>query len=273
MYILGAVLEKNQAKVALYDKNYNLLLKKEGTCTDLSKICMDTISEVGVKPADVVYIGIAADGNFNINDVLTDLENNTGIKCISAPVICARTLGEAYISNDIPSLFMLKIDDTVESAVVIDKKIYSGIGKPGDNIAHMVINNGGFECTCGRKGCFEAYASNTGLRRIAALSGVDNADSITHKELFEMNTPAAEQAKKLYVEYLASGITDIINLYQTHELVLDGPFTKVGDTLTAPMIDIINRKQYTKDSPNKCKIRYSDNDDDTVLIGAALLGR
>ena len=82
----------------------------------------------------------------------------------------------------------------------------------------------------------------------------------------------AETAKKLYVDYLASGITNIINLFQPNELVLDGPFTKVGDALMNPMMDIILREQYSRNMPNKCNVRFTNNED-TALIGAALLAR
>lgn len=274
MYIISAVLEKEQSKVALYDKEYKLLLKKDGVFTDLSKLCLDTISEGGIKPADVDYIGVAIDSSLSTPDaVAADIEKNIGIKCCGASLINTRALGEAYMTNDTPSLFMLKVDDTIECGIVIDKTIYSGTHPFDGRVAHMVIKFGGYECTCGRQGCFEAYASNSGLKRIAAESGVADTESLTHAKLFDMNTPSAERAKKLYVKYLASGITNIINLFQPHELVLEGPFTEAGDELMTPMMDIVLREQYSHTMPNKCNIRFSNNEADTALIGAALLGR
>ena len=269
MYIISAVVEKNQAKVALYDKEYKLLLKKEGGCAETAKLCLEIMSEKGIKPADVDYIGVAAD----TSDVVAEIEKNTGIKCIGASVISARALGEAYMASDVPFLIMLKIDDTVECGIVMDQKIYSGVDQIGANVARMVIDFGGYECSCGRRGCFEAYAGNAGLKRIAAESGVAEADSLTHVKLFNMNTPEAEKAKKLYVEYLANGITNIINLFQPNELVLEGPFTEIGDALWTPLMDIIMREQYTHSMPNKGNIKFSNKEADTALLGGALLGR
>ncbi|MBQ7827069.1 MAG: ROK family protein [Clostridia bacterium] len=273
MYIISAVLENEQSRVALYDKEYNLILKKSGECADLAKLCLDAASEGGIKAADVDYIGIAIDGSACPCCVAADVEKATGIKCNAAPLIGARALGEAYVADDEASLIMLKIDDTVDCGIVIDRKIYAGANHLGGKIAHMVIDFDGYECTCGRKGCFEAYASNSGFRRIVAEAGIADAESMTPVKLYAMNTPAAEEAKKLYVEYLTSGITTVINLFQPHELVLEGPFTEVGDAIMAPMMEIILREQYSHGMPNKCNIRFSNTEADTALIGAALLGR
>ena len=258
MYIISAVLEKGQLKVALYDKSYKVLAKKEGSEADLGTVFHSIMSEGGVKPTDVEYVGIASD-----RPIASGIEKHTGIKCYETSIISARALGEAYLSGDVNFLAMLKVDDTVECGIVIDKKIY-----PDVNVAHMVVAFGGYECACGRRGCFEAYASNTGLKRIAAATGAD-----THKELFAMNTPEAENAKKLYVEYLASGIVDVINLFQPNDMVLDGPFTEVGEALMQPLMEIILREQYTHSMPNKCNVRFANKEADTALLGAALLGR
>lgn len=272
MYIISAVLEKENSKVALYDKEYKLILKKDGTGADLSKLCMDAISESGIKSADVDYIGVAVDG-CTPDAVAAEVEKSTGIKCYGSSIMSARALGEAYATNDVPNLILVKIDDTVECGIVIDKKMYAGENQMGGKIGHMIINFGGYECACGSKGCFEAYASISGLKRIAAESGVADTDSLTHAKLFAMNSAEADQAKKLYVEYLVSGITNVINLFQPNELVLEGPFTEVGDALNVPMMEIILREQYTHSMPNKCNIRVALKDTDTALIGAALLGR
>ena len=271
MYILSAVLEKELSRVALYDKDYKLILTKNGASTETAKLCLDSINEGGINASDVAYIGVAAESE--PITAAADIEKATGIKCFGASVISARALGEAYLTNDVLDLCLLKIDDTVECGIVIDKKMYAGEGQLGGKIGHMVINFGGYECSCGSKGCFEAYASNAGLRRIAAEAGVADANSITHASLFAISTSEAEAAKKLYIEYLASGTTNVINLFQPNELVLEGNFAEAGDALMAPMMDIILREQYTHGMPLKCNIRFENKDADTALIGAALLGR
>lgn len=267
MYIISAVVENGQTKVAVCDKEYKILLKKEGTDKDLEKLCLEAINESGIKASDVDYIGVAADTS------VADLEKNTGIKCIFSSVIGARALGEAYLAGDVPFAVMLKIDDSVECGIVIDRKIYLGARGQEVNVANMIIDFGGYECpTCGKRGCFGAYATGEGLKRIAAEAGVADAENLTHEKLFAMDTVEADKAKKLYVKYLASGITNIINLFQPNELVLEGAFTRAGKAITEPLMDIILREQYTHSMPDKCNVRF-EGKEDTALVGVALLGR
>lgn len=274
MYILSAVIECGRSKVALFDKDYKLLSEKCGTCAEISELCSNVMADNGISCGDVEYLGVAVDASFgNPVDTAAEIEKNSGIKCYGASIISARALGEAYISNDVPYLTLLKIDEDIECGLVIDKKVYAGVHQEGGKIGNMIINYGGFECECGRRGCFKAYASNSGLKRIASDAGVANADSITHKELFAMNTPEAEKAKETYLKFLSSGITNVINLFQPNELVLEGPFTEVGEALDAPMMETLLRDQYTHSAPNKCNIRVSVKDTDTALLGASLLGR
>lgn len=274
MYIISAVVEKDQARVAIYDMEHKLLLKKEGAFTSLSKLCLDALSEKNVKSTDVDYIGVAVDNAIGTPaSIASEVEKDTGIRCLSTSVMGARALGEAYLAGDVSSLFMLKVDNTVECGIVIENKVFSGMHQLGGKIAHMVIDFDGYACTCGRKGCFEAYACNAGLKRIAAESGLEDVESLTHAKLFDMCSSEAELAKKEYVAYLAGGITNIINLFQPNEVVLEGPFTQVGDALLAPMMDIILREQYTHSLSNKCNIRFADQTADTALIGASLLER
>ena len=269
MYIISAVVEKAQAKVAVCDKEYKILTKKEGTDKDLEKLCLEAINERGIKASDLDYIGVASEGGFDVSE----LERNLGVKCISASLASAKALGEAYLAGDVPFAVVLKIDDTVECGIVIDRKIYLGARGQEVNVANMIVDFGGYECpTCGKRGCFGAYATGEGLKRIAAEAGVADAEDLTHEKLFAMDTAEAETAKKLYVKYLASGITNIINLFQPNELVLEGEFTKAGKAITEPLMDIILREQYTHSMPNKGNVRF-ESKEDSALVGAALLGR
>ena len=64
MYIIGAVIEKDCSKVALYDKEYKSLFEKKGAPKDLSELCVDMISEMNIKTSDIDYIGVAVDACF-----------------------------------------------------------------------------------------------------------------------------------------------------------------------------------------------------------------
>lgn len=273
MYILSVVLEKNKCTAFLFDEAYKSVSKKVGEAEDVIKLCSEMLLENGIRPCDVDYIGVAVDDASVKPDVLLrDIEKNVGIRCIGVPFMSAKALGEAYASGDSELLFV-KIEDCVECGIVIHNKLCPDTHQLRDRIAHMVIDAGGYECSCGRQGCFEAYVSSSGLRRIAAEAGVEGSDTVTHEKLFQMDTPEAVKARTLYVKYFAIGLTNIINLFQPSEMVLEGSFTRAGDNLMKPMMDIVLREQYSRSMPNKCNIRFSDRGVDVVGLGVALLGK
>ncbi|MBQ8907854.1 MAG: ROK family protein [Clostridia bacterium] len=272
MYIVSAAMEKGEARAALYDGAYTLLVKKEGK--DLAKLSKELLAEGGVDASAVAYVGAATDNAEGSPECFAaELEKKIGIKCYGTSLMSAKALGEAYLANDVGGLVLLEIDDFVKSGIVIDKKVYAGVAQLGGKLGHLTVQHGGYPCACGRTGCFEAYAANSGVKRIAKDAGVKEADSLTVTELFTLNTPEAEKAKKVYTDYLACAITNVINLFQPNELVLDGPFTQVGDALMKPMMEFVLREQYTRSSPDKCAVRFPNKEEDTALLGAALLGR
>ena len=94
MYILSAVVDKAQSEVALYNREYKLLLKKTGASADLSKLCLDAVADGNAKLADVAYAGIAVDSA--VGDpaaVAAELEKKIDVKCYGASCMNARALG------------------------------------------------------------------------------------------------------------------------------------------------------------------------------------
>jgi len=69
----------------------------------------------------------------------------------------------------------------IGGGVVIDGKIYSGFNYAGGELGHTVLMMDGEPCTCGRKGCWEAYASATALIRQARKAAEANPDSLINK--------------------------------------------------------------------------------------------
>ena len=277
MYIISVEFGAKKLSAALFTKEYNktACAEAEYSCTckdsaiaDAAKLVKSLIENNKLSASDVEFIGAAVPECYGCPCcIASEIEKQTGIKTVAESTINARALGEAKLAGK-SSLIMLSIDDKVESGIVIDNKVYAGFSHLGGKVAHMVIDVGGYECECGRKGCFEAYVANAGVKQIASDAGV-KAETLA--QLFAMNDAAAEAAKTTYIEHLANGITDIINLFQPHELVLDGPFTKVGDPIMKPMMEIVLRDQYTRHSPNKCNVRFANTEADTVLLGAALI--
>ena len=84
---------------------------------------------------------------------------------------CA-ALGEflAGAAKGCKSAVMITLGTGVGGGIVLDGQIYDGVNHAGAEIGHTVIVSGGELCTCGRRGCWEAYASATALIRMGPMS-------------------------------------------------------------------------------------------------------
>lgn len=274
MYTVSVLINGEKTSVAIYNESYGLIASIEsesiGNADKICELSIGLMSEVGIDKQDVKHVGIVCD--CASADLLASLvEEKIGIPTLAEGTFNAEALGEAYLSGDKSFLVSIRISDTVECATVIEKKLFKGHSGLGGRIAHMVIDVGGYECECGRRGCFEAYAGIKGLRRICADAGVDGADIMTPALLFTMKSGEAKLAQKQYTEHLAAAITNVINFFQPDELVLEGDFLEAGEALTSPMTEIILREQYSRTMDNKCNVRRANDKKTTALLGAALL--
>ncbi len=283
--ILSLILGENQTKIAVINKNFELVSMREatppsGTSAEAHALllCREIASRESIRKEDIEYISLAVcDSVRDSNRIAGALKNSLGIPVRATSYSAALALGEAYLNaNDVSSIILLDIGDKIDSAVIIDGKPLLDYTKADGGLGHTVISYGGYHCSCGRSGCLEAYLTPCGIRRIAAESGMPNAESAELSDIFDAadsGDSAAIAAKEAYAAHLACGLTNIINLFQPHELVRMGTLCDLGDLLMKPLMEIVLREQYTRHSPNKCNVRFSASDSRTALVGAALLGR
>ena len=139
----------------------------------------------------------------------------------------AAALGEvvAGCAQNVDSAVILTLGTGVGSGVVLNGKILTGCTGGAAELGHMVVEDGGALCACGRKGCFEAYASATGLIRMAKEAMAQHPESLLHAtaaEVGEVNGRTIFQAKEQgdptaaavvdrYIHYLSVGIANINN--------------------------------------------------------------
>lgn len=151
----------------------------------------------------------------------------------------------------------------------------------------MVIEMNGWECTCGRRGCWEAYSSATGMIRMTKeamnrhaesvmwdLAGGDlnNVNGKTACDGVRAGDRAAKEVFEKYVDYLACGITNIINIFQPEILCIGGGISREGDFLLRPLNKLIFNRQYTRSGIARTKVTAAQLGNDAGIIGAAFLG-
>jgi predicted NBD/HSP70 family sugar kinase len=69
------------------------------------------------------------------------------------------------------NMILITLGTGVGGGIVADGQLLEGVGGTGAEVGHTVLVLDGEDCTCGRKGCWEAYASATALIRQGKRAG------------------------------------------------------------------------------------------------------
>ena len=148
------------------------------------------------------------------------------------------------------SVVMLTLGTGVGSGIVLDGKLFEGNCGAGAEFGHETIRFGGKRCTCGRRGCLEAYASATALIKQTRLAMRHDRESklweicggdpnnVTGKTAFDGARAGDKAAKKVvenYIGYLAEGIANVSNALRPEAIVLGGGICAEGETLISPL--------------------------------------
>lgn len=200
----------------------------------------------------------------------------------------AAALGEYHFGagKKYKSLVMLTLGTGVGSGIVFNGKLFEGNLGAGVELGHEVIKIGGEKCTCGRKGCLEAYASATALIRQAQKAMESDKDSLPWKltdgnkenvngkivfDALREGDKTAEKVVKKYTEYLAAGVTNVINAFHPQAIVLGGGIRAAGDVFLTPLKSEVNRGIFggTKFAPVEIVMARLGND--AGIYGAAAL--
>lgn len=181
------------------------------------------------------------------------------------------TLAEALLGRAKNYSFVIGVTlgTGIGGGIVIDKKILRGKNNASGEIGHQIIEIGGEKCRCGKKGCWEAYASGSAMSKLYQKTTGQSKDVLSiKKEFLEGNSDASAVVRKT-ADYLAVGLSNLINILNPEILVLGGGLSNFKE-----FIDLT--KKQTKNlilSPKarKTPIVVSKLSDNAGLIGAALL--
>ena len=320
MYTIGIDLGGTNIAIGLCDDALKIIDKDsvptladrpgEDIVADMAALTKKIIERNGLKISDVEYVGIATPGTANSVTGVVEYANNLPFKNFpiselfikALPVnkviidndANAAALGEALAgaAKDTKSSVMITLGTGVGGGIILDGKIYSGgLNCSGAEIGHTVISVGGRQCSCGRRGCFEAYSSATALTSFTKekmheleLLGVDSLlfeeaekeGKISARTAFNAAKRGDTYAQGLvddYVTYLAAGITNVINVFQPEVVSIGGGVSGEGENLLAPLRKIVNIEQYTRDNPVKAKLVKAVLGNDAGIVGAAGLGK
>ena len=313
-YYAGIDIGGTNISTGIVDENFKIVGKgklKTNIGRPYEEILCDIIESVKLAVADAKlemddlrWIGVGCPGTCNTETGYVEYSNN--LRWNNVPLLSDIEKAfnkKTFIDNDAnvaaygeylagaakgaKNAIVITLGTGVGAGIIINGKIFSGSNFAGGEIGHTVIVVDGYECTCGRKGCFEAYSSATGLIRMTREAAEAHPESKI-KQLVEADgrisaRTAFNAAKMLddtgvdvvnrYIKHLACGITNTINVFQPDILCIGGGVCNEGDALLLPLKKLVAEDVYSKNSKKNTEICICELGNDAGIIGAAMLGR
>ena len=272
----------------------------EQVIKDMADLVTNLAAKAGVK---IEAVGIGPPGTVDSRNGVVVYSNNFDWKnvpltnCIGnilhLPVFItndanAAALGESYAGagKDYKNIVLVTLGTGVGGGIVINGSLFEGGGSAGAELGHTLIRMNGEKCTCGRRGCLEAYASATALVRQTKQAmerhkdsvmwricgGVaDNATGKTPFDGAQQGDKAAKKVVKDYIRYLGEGITDFCNVFRPEAVLLGGGVCAQGENLLKPLKKFVERNIFGGADYAPVKIIAAALGNDAGLYGAARL--
>ncbi len=315
MYYIGIDLGGTNIAAGLVDEHYKLVDKVskptnakggvEQIVERMAQAAKEVVEKCGVSMDDVACIGIGSPGVVDNQKKEVAFAANLGFlhtpvvkmleKYLPGKKICigndadVAAYGEymAGAAKGVKNCMTITLGTGIGGGLIIDGKIYNGFNHAGGEFGHIVINQNGRPCTCGRNGCWEAYASVTGLikttqemmqnhpeSKMWEIAGgkLENVNGLTSFDAMRAGDPAGKEVVDIYIKAVAEGLVDVINIMQPEVLCIGGGISKEGDTLLLPIQKIANEQMFARHCDTHTEIRIAKLGNDAGIIGAALLG-
>lgn len=313
MYYIGIDVGGMSIKAGVADINGNVLHKTtivtrgnydaEYTISnDIHKLIVKLLDEANIPEEKIAAVGIGQAGSIDSERGIINYWNNIPMKNVHVveelkkwhkmPVFIdndanVAALGECVFgaAKGLRNVMLVTLGTGVGSGIIIDGKIYRGEYGAGAEAGHMRIVMNGEPCTCGGRGCWEAYASVSALIRqtkaamekhpesmmcsLAAEMGEVNG--ITSFKAARAGDKAALEVVARYIEYVGTGLISLQNIFRPQIFLIGGGISKEGEFLTAPLEKFVHDGMFDKETGDPVKIRPAALHNDAGILGAAAL--
>lgn len=316
MYYIGVDLGGTNIAAGIVDSESGKIIIKGSVPTlaqrdgeeiikDMVSLCEKLICDAKLTKADIASVGIAAPGSADCENGIIIYSNNLKFRDFHISDIFRKYYGnvKVYVENDANAAamgeaaygaskgckdsVMITLGTGLGGGVVANGKLVVGFNCSGAELGHTVIEVDGLPCTCGRRGCWEAYSSATGLINMTKRKldktpknetkmweMVENEGKVSGRTAFDamrLGDNAGKEVVDEYIKYLAEGISNMINIFQPEVFVIGGGVCNEKDYLVKPLIDVVMSKQYYKGN-KKTVIKVAELGNDAGIVGAAMLG-
>ena len=314
-YTVGIDLGGTNIVAGVADKDYNIIARAEcktaiprpesEVCDSMAAIVKEAVKKAKLKMDDISHIGIGVPGAVNPETKIVETSPNLLFHNWEVSKMMEERLNKPVrIENDAnaaawgeflagsakgcKNAVAITLGTGVGGGIIIDGKLYSGSNFAGAELGHMVIVKDGKECGCGRKGCWESYASATALINMTKeaiknekaefsymLKAVEgDLNNVTGKTPFDAMLAGDATGKAVveeYIGYLATGIVNVINIFQPDIICIGGGVCRQGENLLAPVRAIVEKERITKHNEKQTVLCTATLGNDAGIIGAAKL--
>ena len=273
----------------------------EAVARNIAKLTESLLSRLGLTGSDVEGIGMGVPGMINSKAGIVTYSNNlawesfaisesveklTGLKTKIANDANVAALGEVKFGGgkNLENVIMITLGTGVGGGIVLDGRLYEGNEGAGAELGHSCISVGGEPCTCGRRGCLEAYASATALIRDTKrameshpeskmwdvaknLSEVDGATAFRMKDTDEI----AKSVVDHYIEMLGAGLANIANVFRPEAILIGGGVSAEGDNLIIPLRKYVEENIFAGSRGPGVLIKVAELGNRAGIMGAAAL--
>lgn len=266
--LAAAVQQKMQEKGLSADKVEGVGLGVPGPVLDSSIV-------------PIVCANLGGWGNRNVSIELSELLG--GIRVLVGNDANVAALGEIWMgaAQGCRSAVMVTLGTGVGGGIIVDGQIVSGLGGAGGEVGHSLLVLDGQPCTCGRSGCWEAYASATALIRQGKEAAASHPDSLlnrypalTGRDVFDAADDGDAAAKAVldrYYDYVAAGITNLVNILSPEMVLIGGGISRQGKRLLAPIRRYVAANCFGGTERPQPVIQAAQLGNEAGIIGAAAL--
>lgn len=295
----GVLLATQKMKVAS-------IADDEGLAWTVASLVQELARTVNIPVSDVASVGVGVPGTVEIRSGSINYTCNLPLRNVPLRKLFHRYLSiPLYIENDANCAALAEylvgagrdskrfvtvtLGTGVGAGIVHNGKIYHGANGMAGEVGHMVIQRGGLPCPCGRRGCWEQYASATALKRLTAEALTAHPDSILAQVVAEnegrvsgqsafiaarRGDPVGQQVCDEYVDYLACGVVNVVNIFQPDTLAIGGGVSnEAEEQLLLPVRQRVARESIPCGRDRRTRIVKAELGNRAGIIGAALLGK
>lgn len=295
----GVLLATQKMKVAS-------IADDEGLAWTVASLVQELARTVNIPVSDVASVGVGVPGTVEIRSGSINYTCNLPLRNVPLRKLFHRYLSiPLYIENDANCAALAEylvgagrdskrfvtvtLGTGVGAGIVHNGKIYHGANGMAGEVGHMVIQRDGLPCPCGRRGCWEQYASATALKRLTAEALAAHPDSILAQVVAEnegrvsgqsafiaarRGDPVGQKVCDEYVDYLACGVVNVVNIFQPDTLAIGGGVSnEAEEQLLLPVRQRVARESIPCGRDRRTRIVKAELGNRAGLIGAALLGK